>query len=116
MTMKYYWLLLGALAVWRITYLIAFEDGPGGFVRRFRQYASRGPLGRAVNCFYCLSMWIALPFAIGLGETWTERLLLWPALSAAACVIERVTDRGASERMPLYEEDAEEATDVLRKE
>ena len=115
MIMKFYWLLLGALAVWRITYLISYEDGPGGLVRRFRQYASRGPLGRAVSCFYCLSMWTALPFAIGLGESWAERILLWPALSGAAIVIERVTDRGGSERMPLYEEDAEEGADVLRK-
>jgi hypothetical protein len=46
--------------------------------------------GRLMDCFYCLSLWIALPFALLCGEGWIERLVLWPALSAGAILVERV--------------------------
>jgi hypothetical protein len=43
------------------------------------------------DCFYCLSMWIAAAFAAAAGSSWSERLLLWPALSGAAILLERAT-------------------------
>jgi hypothetical protein len=88
-----YWLLLGALAVWRITHLLQAEDGPWEVVVRLRRRAGDGIMGQAMDCFYCLSLWVALPFALGLGGGWTERIMLWPALSAAAILLERVTAR-----------------------
>ena len=39
--------------------------------------------------FYCLSVWMAAPVAIIIGETMKEHLLLWPALSGAAILLER---------------------------
>ena len=50
-----------------------------------------------LDCFYCLSLWIALPLAIWIGVSWRERALLWPALSAGAILLERVisTERAA---------------------
>jgi Protein of unknown function (DUF1360) len=89
--MKFYWLLLGALAVWRVTHLLAGEDGPWDLVLRLRQAAGSGFWGRLMDCFYCVSVWVALPFAFGLGESWREGLLLWPALSGAAILLERAT-------------------------
>ncbi len=86
-----YALLLGALAVWRITHLLQAEDGPWDVVVRLRAWAGDSPLGRAMDCFYCLSLWIALPCALLLGAGWLEQLLLWPALSAAAILLERAT-------------------------
>ena len=71
-------------------------------------------LGRVVNCFYCLSVWVALPFAFGLGETWRERGLLWPSLSGAAILVERATENMGSKRLPIYEEDQEDKDHVLR--
>ena len=41
------------------------------------------------TAFYCLSLWIALPFGILLGESWKERLLSWLAFSGAAILLER---------------------------
>jgi hypothetical protein len=92
MEQNLYGLLLGVLVVWRITHLIHAEDGPWDGVARLRARAGAGWLGQLMDCFYCLSLWIALPFALLLGTTWLQELLLWPALSAGAILLERATD------------------------
>jgi hypothetical protein len=46
-----------------------------------------------MDCFYCLTLWTALPFAYFVGDTWGSRLIAWPALSAGAIVVERLTTR-----------------------
>lgn len=89
--MRFYWLVLGALGVWRITHLLQAEDGPWDLIVRLRHLAGSSVLGKMMDCFYCLSVWIALPFAVGLGEGWKEKTMLWPALSAAAILLERVS-------------------------
>lgn len=109
----WYRLVLGALVTWRLTHLLNAEDGPWLVLVKLRRAAGKGILGQLLDCFYCLSIWIAAPFAVLLGETWTERLLLIPALSAAAIVIERLT---AQAPMPNYVEDPEVPDAVLRKE
>lgn len=114
--MKFYWLILGALAVWRITHLLNAEDGPLDVLVRLRQFAGDGLWGDLLDCFYCLSLWIAVPFAWWLGDIWKERLLLWPALSAASIAIERLTSIGRLESEPgpaLYFENPEVDPNVL---
>lgn len=91
-----YALLLGILVVWRITHLVQAEDGPWDVVVRLRARAGSGWAGQLMDCFYCLSLWIAVPFALLLGATWFERLLLWPALSAGAILLERATARASA--------------------
>jgi hypothetical protein len=86
-------LVLGVLVVWRVTHLLAAEDGPWDIVIRLRQRAGAGVWGRLLDCFDCLSLWIAAPLALLLGGGWAERLLLWPALSAGAILVQRVTMR-----------------------
>jgi len=87
---RFYLLVIGVLGVWRVTHLLQAEDGPWDIVVRLRGYAGAGVWGRLMDCFYCLSLWIAVPFALLCGEGWVERLVLWPALSAGAILIERV--------------------------
>ncbi len=87
-------LVIGVLVVWRVTHLLVAEDGPWDVVIRLRRRAGDGFWGALLDCFYCLSLWVAVPFALLLGEAWTERLLLWPALSAGAILLERVTSSG----------------------
>lgn len=114
--MKFYWLVIGALAVWRITHLLNAEDGPLDILVRLRQFAGDGLWGDLLDCFYCLSLWTAVPFAWWLGESWKERFLLWPALSAASIAIERLTSRGLREPEPgpaLYFENPEVDPNVL---
>jgi hypothetical protein len=58
---------------------------------------------------------VAIPFALVLGVGWKETLLLWPALSAAAIVIERLPGAPIPAQ---YIEDApaptEDADELLR--
>ncbi len=104
--MRFYWLLLAVLCVWRITHLLTEEDGPWDLVVRLRRRLGDGSWGRLMDCFYCLSVWIAIPFAYLLGATWGERLFHWPAISAGAILLERATFR-PDLAMPDYEEEEE---------
>lgn len=90
--MKIYRLLLGLLAVWRMTHLLQAEDGPGDIVVRLRRSAGNGFWGKLLDCFYCLSLWVAAPLAFLLGGSWWERALLWPSLSAGASLLEQATN------------------------
>jgi hypothetical protein len=113
--MQFYYLALGILAVWRITHLLNAEDGPWDLLVRFRALFGQGFWGSLLDCFYCLSVWIAAPFAWWLGNDWKERFLLWPALSAGAIIAERLTSsRGHHPPPPaVYYEEPEEDPDVL---
>lgn len=111
--MRFYWLLVGVLAVWRLTYLLQAEDGPRALFFRLRQAAGDGFWGGLLGCFNCLSVWISAPFAAYLGTDWAERLLLWPALSAGAILLLRGTERTLVTPPAVYREDTDE---VLRTE
>jgi len=69
--------ILSILAVWRITHLLGKEDGPFDIVFLLRKKAGAGFFGNLLDCFYCLSIWIALPLGIWLGQTWIEKILMW---------------------------------------
>jgi hypothetical protein len=118
---RFYWLTLGILTVWRLTHLLNAEDGPWDVMVRLRRRAGNGFLGELLDCFYCLSLWISAPLAYLIGEGWKERLLLWPAMSAGAIVLEKVSNR-KDETLPpppaIYFEDPEEENNdvVLREE
>jgi hypothetical protein len=99
---KPYLLVLGVLGVWRITHLLNAEDGPWDLLARLRRLLR----WRLLDCFYCLSLWVALPFAVGLGRGVLHQLLLWPALSAGALVLERVTAPHGALPAAFAEDDA----------
>ncbi|MGH9379984.1 MAG: DUF1360 domain-containing protein [Thermoanaerobaculia bacterium] len=98
-----YWLLLGVLAVWRVTHVLHAEGGPGRLLDRLRRSAAQTFWGRLLDCFYCLSLWIALPGAWFIGSGVDQRLFLWLALSGGAILIERVTDRQVVVPAPYVE-------------
>ena len=114
--MRAYWLTLGLLAVWRLTHLLAEEDGPGDLLARLRRLAGSLRLGGLIDCFYCLSLWMAAPAAWWIGQSWKERALLWPALSAGAILLEKLHTRLDPSAPATYweEEDSEHA--LLRRE
>lgn len=113
--MRFYWILLGILGVWRITHLLHAEDGPWNLLVRLRRLLGTGFFGQLLDCFYCLSLWIAVPFAWAVGGSWGEDLLLWPALSGAAALLQRATMSPDPAPSAIYLED-KEAGDVLRQE
>ncbi len=90
MNVHFYSLTLGILAVWRATHLLNAEDGPWNLVFRLRRLAGTGFWAELLDCFYCLSLWIAAPLAYWVGGNLKEQLLLWPALSAGAILLERI--------------------------
>ncbi|HEX5026194.1 MAG TPA: DUF1360 domain-containing protein [Agriterribacter sp.] len=89
--MGWFLFVLVALTVWRITHLLHAEDGPFDIIYLLRKKAGAGFFGNLLDCFYCTSIWVALPFGIGMGNIWWEKLLYWWALSGAACLLEQAT-------------------------
>ena len=81
--------LVAALATWRLTNLIAREDGPGAGLASLRARLDTGFFGQLMDCFYCLSLWVAAPVAWFGAGTWRDRLLVWFALSGAAILLDR---------------------------
>ena len=98
-------IVVAVVLLWRITHLLQAEKGPFDLFMRFRSLAGNGFLGQLLDCFYCLSIWLAIPLAILAGDGWAQRLMLWPALSGGACLLERATTRTAFPG--IYEEGRE---------
>lgn len=103
--MRFYWLLLGILGVWRITHLLQAEDGPWDLVVRLRTRAGEGFWGKLLDCFNCLSLWMAAPFAFFMADKWPEKFLLWLAFSGGAILLERATNPGQVEPPAAFIED-----------
>jgi|SRR5271155_4097554 len=107
---------LGALAAWRVTHLLAAEDGPWDALIRFRRRLATRILGNNLDCFYCASLWVSIPFAIIVGQTWRDILLLWPALSAAAILLEDLSARLGPLGAAAYVVEGEQSHELLREE
>jgi hypothetical protein len=48
-----------------------------------------------MDCFFCLSLWVSLPVAVAVARDRRELgelVLIWLALSGAACLLERPND------------------------
>ena len=97
MAMEALTLLVSTLATWRITHLVAAEDGPWNAVAHLRRWAGAGALGDAMDCFHCASLWVALPFAAATNSDWGGGLLAWLALSGGAILLERLHGPGTTE-------------------
>lgn len=85
------WSVVSVLAVWRVTHLLCEEDGPGDLFARLRGALGHGFFGQMLDCFYCLSLWVAALPAWFLGSDWAGRTLLWLGLSGGAILLERAT-------------------------
>ncbi|MFN0108769.1 MAG: hypothetical protein ACKVZH_07940 [Blastocatellia bacterium] len=88
--------VIAILATWRITHLLAKEDGPAYIIARIRALLGDGLLGQLMDCFKCLSMWVALPITLLLFQpwhnwhNWMDCFLGWFAISGAACLLEQL--------------------------
>ncbi len=82
---------LAALATWRVTHLLAEEDGPGEVVLRVRARLGESWAGTLMDCFACMSMWVAAPLGVAAVRRRRDAPLAWLALSGAACLLERAS-------------------------
>jgi hypothetical protein len=106
---------LAALATWRVTHLLASEDGPADLIIRFRIRLGNTFAGKLMDCFNCISLWIAAPAALLVSRNPTEWPLIWLALSGAACLLERVVKEPAG-APPVWQPIEGGLDDVLRPE
>ena len=83
-------LVLAVLATWRLTHLLASEDGPGDVIFRLRRWLGESMLGSLMDCFNCASLWIAIPFALFVSRQPLEWPVVWLAISGGACLLERM--------------------------
>jgi hypothetical protein len=103
MANTYFHFIIALLAVWRITHLLSKEDGPFNVIFKLRKQTGQGFFAALLDCFYCLSIWIAIPFGIWTGNNTPEKIICCLALSGGACIIEKIIDK--TNKPPEYFED-----------
>ena len=107
--------MLAVLATWRVAHLLAREDGPANLVVRLRARLGEGWLGHLMDCFNCVSLWVAAPMAWWLANSMGDGIVIWLALSGAVCLLERMS----AEKLviqPLNPREQGEADGMLRTE
>jgi hypothetical protein len=62
---------------------------------RVRRRAGDTWAGELLDCFYCLSIWVAGPVAAAVAPRRRELPVVWLALSGAACLLEQATSGSA---------------------
>jgi hypothetical protein len=87
---KFLLFVLAVLATWRVTHLLAREDGPGDIFFRLRRRLGDGLLGSLMDCFNCMSLWIAAVAACAVASNLLTWVLSWLAISGGACLLERL--------------------------
>jgi hypothetical protein len=92
--MGHFLFIVTTLAVWRITHLIQAEDGPFDLIYKLRKLAGESFAGQLMDCFYCLSIWVALPAGLYFGSGWLEKILFCLAFSGAAILLEKFSNKG----------------------
>jgi hypothetical protein len=107
--------VLASLAVWRVTHLLATEDGPGNIIAWARARLGNSMLGSLMDCFGCLSIWISIPFALLVSaRPIVDCGLTWLALSGAAFLLERATSEPLIIERPPEEAKGDMDHGVLR--
>jgi len=107
--------VLAVLATWRVTHLLASEDGPADIIVRFRALLGQSIVGKLMDCFNCLSLWIAAPAALFVSRRPLEWFLSWLALSGGACLLERIGQEPVVIQ-PMSQPAEGDSNDVLRSE
>lgn len=94
MTIDYGLFILVSLAVHRVSFLIAWEEGPFGIMAWLRGKIDPNEstwLGRGLHCIRCISFWISLAgAAIAFPD---QVLLMWLAIAGLVAMAEKVISR-----------------------
>jgi hypothetical protein len=100
--------LLAALATWRVTHLLANEDGPGDVVFHLRRSLGASWIGGLMDCFACLSFWVAVPAALFVTAQPVTWAVTWLALSGAACLLQRTGERDVPDPLAPTEDEGDD--------
>jgi hypothetical protein len=103
--------VLAILATWRVTHLLANEDGPADVIFRLRRRLGDGFIGGLMDCFNCMSIWVAAPLALFVSSDPLTWIVSWLALSGGACLLEGL---GAGSASGHNKQHPEGNDDVLR--
>lgn len=82
--------VVAILATWRVAHLLANEDGPADIVVRLRAALGESVAGKLMDCFNCLSLWVAAVAALFVTRRPLQWLVGWLAISGGACLLERL--------------------------
>lgn len=82
--------IVGALAAWRVSFLLVREQGPWGTVAAMRAALQRSR-ANVLSCVKCTGMWISLPIALFVTEGHVERLVTWLGLAGVVALIDEWT-------------------------
>ncbi len=85
-------LVIVVLAVYRVSVLIAQDEGPFSVLERVRSKIDPNQaswIGRGLRCVGCVSFWVSLVAALGLNvDYW---LWLWLGVAGGVLLIHRIT-------------------------
>jgi hypothetical protein len=84
--------VLAVLAAWRVTHLLAYEDGPADLIVKLRVALGDSLPGKLMDCFKCLSIWVALPAAFFVTRNPLTWLFVWLSLSGAVCLLQSLRE------------------------
>jgi len=93
--------LVISLAVWRISSLIANEDGPFDILERFRgaigivydefnNRSGNNTFAKGVMCIWCNSMWFSFIASIFISSSLVDCLVMTLAISAMVIAIDKI--------------------------
>jgi hypothetical protein len=108
-------IIVAVLATWRVTHLLASEDGPADVIAKFRALLGQSLAGELMDCFNCMSLWIAAPAALFVTRHLMDWLLVWLAVSGAACLLQRL-GREPVVMQPVFKTSEGDTYHVLRSE
>lgn len=90
-----------AIATWRLTRMLQKEEGPFNIFGKFRNLFIKNEeggtrlilIGKLLACMWCLSVWVAMPFAFHLASNLLELVAYTAALSGAAMLIQYLQEK-----------------------
>jgi hypothetical protein len=83
--------LIAALAIWRLAFLLAREQGPWNVLSRLRRSARGNVVGALFTCVKCVGLWVSIPFAFFVRGEWPEVVVIWLALAGVTALIDEFT-------------------------
>ncbi len=81
---------IAVLAVYRISYFIALEDGPFDWSSKFRnKIGQKTWVGRGFHCVLCISFWVSLGAALIVNGFILYTIPYWLAVAGAVLVVHK---------------------------